>query len=203
MQIILFQYRTSYSIMFLLLFSFSLVINPASVSASDSSVEGYFWPIGFFHRFGKLPQSQKDIMLLEVEKKLASLRQSGRGLLVKGELMDKLRTDASELNPATILDQSGLVVMVRNFPNIYFGFQGPVSLVNRNTFFLLKNPKVDRVESVLRQVLTINGDFFAFSQSYIKTTVEGLQKALSGQGPRSKYESQDDQSSKGKKSSKR
>ncbi len=115
--------------------------------------------------------------------------------------MDKLRTDVSELNPAIILDQSGLVIMVRNFPNIYFGFNGPESLLNRNTFLVVKNPRVDKVESILRQALVITGDFFAFSQVYFKKTVEGLQKSLSTQEPRIQFELQDPQ--RGRKDSKR
>ncbi len=164
-------------------------------------MESYFWPPGFFLHFGKLKQAQKEIMMLEVEKKVAFLRQAGKGLLVKGELMDKLRTDICELNPATILDQSGLVVMVRNFPNIYFNFNGPDSLLNRNTFIVVKNPKVDRMESILRQSLVMTGDFFAFSQAYFKSTVDNLQKALKAQTPQSEIDLQEPE--KGKKGRKR
>jgi hypothetical protein len=163
---------------------FFFCINPAvAASANEPSVESYFWPPGFFLNFSKLKQAQKEIMIAEVEKKLAFLRQTGKGLLVRGDLMDKVRTDVSELNPAAILDQSGLVVMVRSFPNIYFNFSGPPALLNRNTFIVVKNPKVDGVESILRQSLVITGDFFAFSQTYFKSTVENLQKAVQVQLP--------------------
>ena len=111
--------------------------------------------------------------------------------------MDKVRTDVSEFNPATILDQSGLVVMVRNFPNIYFNFNGPNSLLNRNTFIVVKNPQVDRSESIIRQSLVITGDFFAFSQTYFKSTVENLQKAVQAQLPQIQRDSEE--SDKGKK----
>ncbi len=177
---ILLRYRTFpfFNILVLL-----FIVVPASTLAAEPTVESYFWPPGFFLHFGKLKQAQKEIMLSEVEKKVASLRQAGKGLLVRGELIDKLQRDISELNPATILDQSGLVVMVRNFPNIYFNFNGPDSLINRNTFIVVKNPRVDRMESVLRQSLVMSGDFFAFSQTYFKSTLENLQKALKAQTP--------------------
>ncbi len=150
--------------------------------AAEPSVESYFWPPGFFLNFGKLKQAQKEIMIAEVEKKLNLLRQTGKGLLIRGDQMDKVRTDVSEYNPATILDQSGFVIKVRNFPNIYFAFNGPNSLLNRNTYLVVKNPQVDRSESIIRQALVITGDFFAFSQIYFKTTVENLQKAVQAQG---------------------
>lgn len=183
MQGILSKCQTILSHLILLCLCLFLASVPAPASGADPSVESYYWPPGFFLRFGKLPQAQKEIMMSEVENKVASLRQAGKGLLVKGALTDKVRPDISEFNPAIILDQSGLVVMVRNFPNIYFGFSGPETLLNRNTFIVVKNPKVDRVESILRQALVVTGDFFAFSQTYIKSTVEGLQKALKSQQP--------------------
>lgn len=148
---------------------------------AETSVEGYFWPPGFFHRFGSLNQSQKEIMLWEVEKKLASLRESDKGLVVRGELMNKLRIDVMEYNTALILDQTGLIVMVRKFPNLYYGFTGPEVFLNRNTFLVINNPRVDRVESILRQGIVVSGDFFAFSQLYLETTLEGLHKAITGQ----------------------
>ena len=149
--------------------------------AAEASVESYFWPPGFFLSFGKLKQAQKEIMLAEVEKKLDVLRQSGRGLFIRGDVMDKIRTDVQELNPATILDQSGLIVLVKNFPNIYFNFTGPETLIRKTTFIVVKNPRVDKIESVIRQSLVVTGDFFAFSQDYFKSTVAYLQKALNDQ----------------------
>jgi hypothetical protein len=166
-------------------------------SSAEPAVESYFWPPGFFLNFNNLKQAQKRIMISEVEKKLAFLRQTGKGLLVRGDLMDKVRTDVREFNPAAILDQSGLIIMVRNFPNIYFNFNGPNSLLNRNTFIVVKNPKVDEAESILRQSLVLTGDFFAFSQTYFKSTVENLQKAVQAQVPQIQADSEE--SGKGKK----
>lgn len=173
------QNRFFFNILIFIVFVMIFVPTPALVA--EPSVESFFWPPGFFLQFGKLKQAQKEIMLFEAEKKLAYMRQTGKGLLVRGDIMDKMRTDVGEFNPATILDQSGLIVLVRNFPNIYFNFDGPDSLISRNTFIVIKNPKVDRTESILRQSLVITGDFFAFSQAYFKATVENLQRAIKAQ----------------------
>ena len=135
-------------------------------------------------------------MLSEVDKKLGSLRQMGKGLLVKGDLMNKVQTEVQELNPATILDQSGYIILVNNFPNIYYKFNGPQAFISRNTFIVVKNPKVDITESIIRQSLVLNGDFFAFSQAYMKSTVENLQKALSAQAPQGQIEAQQPEKSK-------
>lgn len=160
----------------------------AAAPAAETQVESYFWPPGLFLNFSRLKQAQKDHMIAEVEKKLAFLRQTGKGLLVRGDLMEKVRPEVSELNPAAILDQSGMIVLVRNFPNIYFNFSGPPALLNRSTFVVIKNPKVDGPESILRQSLVITGDFYAFTQAYIRTTVEKLQKALQTDAPQSRLE---------------
>jgi hypothetical protein len=149
--------------------------------ATEASVESYFWPPGFFLSFGKLKQAQKEVTMAEVENKLDFLRQSGKGLFIRGDVMDKVRTDVQELNPATILDQSGFIILVKNFPNIYFNFTGPETLIKRTTFIVVKNAKVDRVESIIRQSLVLTGDFFAFSEDYFKSTVANLQKALNAQ----------------------
>ena len=177
-----------------------LVFSPNLCLAAEPSVESYYWPPGFFLSFGKLKQAQKEIMLSEAEIKLASLRQMGKGLMVRGDLMDKVQTDVQELNPATILDQSGFIILVKNFPNIYYNFTGPQAFISRNTFIVVKNPKVDRAESILRQSLVLNGEFFAFSQAYLKSVVENLQKALRAQSEQGQAEAQ--QPEKGKKSKK-
>jgi hypothetical protein len=191
MQGLLTPYRPHSFYNIFIILAFFMIFVPAPALVAEPSVESYFWPPGFFLHFGKLKQAQKEIMLSEAEKKVAYLRQTGKGLLVRGDLMDKVRTDISEFNPATILDQSGLIVLVGNFPNIYFNFNGPDSLISRNTFIVVKNPRVDRMESIIRQSLVMTGDFFAFSQAYFKATVENLQKALKAQSPQNRIELQE------------
>ena len=182
------QYRTYFFIIILTSSVFSFINSPRLCLAAEPAVESYFWPPGFFLDFSKLKQAQKEITMSEVENKLAFLRQTGKGLLVRGDLMNKVQTNVQELNPATILDQSGFVILVNNFPNIYFNFTGPQTFVSRNTFIVAKNPKVDRLESIIRQSLVLTGEFFAFSQTYLKSTVENLQKALRAQSEQGQFE---------------
>ncbi|HAY22121.1 MAG TPA: hypothetical protein DCY27_08130 [Desulfobacterales bacterium] len=159
----------------MVLFCLASLIFPTLTSASEKIIESFFWPPGHFHQFNKISPSQRNHILEEIEKKLSSLRREHKSLLVKGEVVDKLRTDVNRYNPATILDQSGLIILVHNFPNIYCGFSGPKSLLNRNTFLLIKNPRVDRLESMVRQGFVITGHFLAFSQKYLEALSRGLQ----------------------------
>jgi hypothetical protein len=183
-------YRIYLNIIIFVTYLLGFILSSNLCLAAEPSVETYYWPPGIFLSYSKLKQAQKEIMLSEVENKLASLRQMGKVLLIRGDLMDKVKIDVQELNPATILDQCGFIVLVNNFPNIYFNFNGPQAYISRNTFLVIKNPKVDRTESIIRQSLVLRGDFFAFSQAYMKSTVENLQKALSSQAAQGQIEAQ-------------
>jgi len=164
-----------FGLLMVLLLSWS---TSAPAAPASLAVETYHWPPGVFLSFGRLKQAQKDRLLAEIEAKLARLRQEGKSLLVRGELMMRMQPEVAEFNPATILDQSGMVVIVNNFPNIYYKFAAPESLLRRNTAFVLKNPQVDRAESTLRQAVVLRGEFLGFSQSYIQAMTESLEKAL-------------------------
>jgi hypothetical protein len=196
---IMWRYHSYYLVPRAVFYFLLIFLEAISPLYAEPAVESYFWPPGFFLSFGNLKQAQKEIMLSEVEKKLTFLRQTGKGLLVRGDVVDKLPTEVEELNPATILDQSGLIVLVRNFPNIYYKFNGPNTLISRNTFLVAKNPKVDKVESIIRQKLIITGDFYAFSQTYFKSTVETLQKALCAQTSQGQIETQQPETDKKRK----
>ncbi|MGQ9921399.1 MAG: hypothetical protein ACUVRZ_08725 [Desulfobacca sp.] len=157
----------------------------ASTFAAPSSlaVDTYHWPPGVFLSFHRLQQAQKDRLLSEIETKLAGMRQAGKSLLVKGELLMKVQPEVAEYNPATILDQSGLVVIVHHFPNIYYKFQVPAEHFRRHAAFVMKNPQVDRAESTLRQAVVLRGEFFGFSQTYINAITDSLEKALAAPNP--------------------
>lgn len=164
------------SLVLVLLFGFTAVLAFAAPPAT--SVDSFYWQPGVFLSFGKLKQAQKERLLYEVETKLAGFRQQRKSLLIRGELMMKVTPEVEEFQPATVLDQSGMVVIVSNFPNIYYKIGAPEPLLRRTTAFVLQNPQVDRVESILRQAVVLRGEFFGFSQAYLKATSESLEKAL-------------------------
>lgn len=151
---------------------------PAAADFSTVAVDSFHWPPGAFLSFRTLKQTQKERLLNEVEARLDGFRQAGKSLFIKGELMTKASPEVPEFNPATVLDQSGMVVIVKSFPNIYYRMNAPETTVRRTTAFVLKNPRVDRVESILRQAVVLRGDFLGFSQAFIQSTVDSLQKAL-------------------------
>ncbi len=140
-------------------------------------VNSYYWTAGTFLNFRNLKQAQKERLLSEMETKLADCRRSGSNLFIRGELMTKIDPATPAFNPATILDQSGLIAIVYNFPNIYYQLTTPETLLRRNTAFVLKDPQLDRAESILRQAVVLRGEFYGFSEEYLKAVAEALTKA--------------------------
>lgn len=136
--------------------------------AAAEEIESYCWPAGFFYRLGKLKPQAWDRALDEIEARLADLQRHKRGLLVKGEIIGPLSNRNPVYPEVLVLDQSGLVVRVRNLPNLFFGYQGQPTRFNRNTFLVIKKPQLERLESHIRQQFVISGDFYAFSQRYLE-----------------------------------
>lgn len=153
-------------------------------------VHSFYWAAGTFLNFRNLKQAQKERLLAEMETKLADCRQSGSNLFIRGELLTKIDPAMPAFNPATILDQSGLIAVVPNFPNIYYQLPTPETLLRRHTAFILKNPQLDRAESILRQAVVLRGEFYGFSQEYLKAVAEVLTRAATPLNPALPLESQ-------------
>jgi hypothetical protein len=156
----------------------------AAAAPSGAVVDSFHWPAGTFLNFAALKQAQKDRLLSEVENKVNAFREAGRSMLIKGELLTKVETETAELNPAMVLDQSGMIVIVSNFPNIYYKFTLPEVRLRRSTVFVLQNPRLDRAESILRQAVVLRGEFYGFSEAYLKGVAASLEKALAAPGGR-------------------
>jgi|GEM_PF-649042 len=157
-------------------------------AAAGVEIDSFHWPAGTFLNFSSLKQAHKDQLLAAVETKVAGFREAGRSMLIKGELLSKIEPETAELNPALVLDQSGLLVMVSNFPNIYYRFTKPEVRLRRPTVFVLKNPKVDRAESILRQAVVVRGEFYGFSEAYLKALAASLEKTMASPGGKEETE---------------
>lgn len=159
-----------------------LLISAPVAGVAAEEVQGYSWPPGFFYRLGRLTVPAFNQALDELDSRLASLRQQQAGLLVKGEITGPLTTRERIYAEVQILDQSGLLILARNVPNLYYGFAGPSGRLNRNTFFVLKNPHLDRIESQLRRQFVVRGEFLAFVRKYLEALLAEWH-SLPAQGP--------------------
>jgi hypothetical protein len=140
--------------------------------AEDNLLSGKHWPVNYFNQYEKLPIKDKDKILIEIEKKLKGINKSGEGLIVKGTIAEKISPDKQIYGKMTICDESGLIVMVNNVPNIYFNFIGPKSRINNNTYMVIKNAKVNTIDSYLLNSFVIEGDYHAFVQKYVEALLK-------------------------------
>jgi len=151
------------------IFLVAVILTPAPLSqtwaATESAVDASRWPAGYFFPYHKAPLKEKDKVLQSIAARLDKLQDVGQGLLVKGAILDPLRTDVPLYDRLRILDDSGLLVVVHRVPNIYYRFSG--GPLNRNTYLVIKNPKVNYLDSYITQNFVIEGDFWAYVQSYI------------------------------------
>ncbi len=145
-------------------------------AAATEAVTGFCWPAGFFYRLGQLSQGERERVLQEIELRLANLRRRQEVLVVKGEVLDELDSRRQLYPVATILDQSGLLVQVHQFPNLFYGLGEPLPRHTRNTYLVVKNPRLELLESRIRQQWVIRADFVAFVQIYLEALAAERQR---------------------------
>lgn len=137
----------------------------AALAAAAAVVDAKRWPLGFFFPYHQAPLRERDKVLQAIAARLDQLHAARQGLLVKGAILDPLRTDIPVYDQVRILDDSGLLIVVRRLPNLYYRFSG--GPLNRNTYLVIKNPRVNYLDSYIKQNFVVEGDFFAYVQSYI------------------------------------
>jgi hypothetical protein len=145
--------------------------------AKAAAVSARQFPAGFFYQHQKIALADKAALLDQTDNTLKRLNKEGVGLMVKGSIIEPLRTDIPTYERLTILDESGLIVIVRRAPNIYYGLPAHAPL-NKNVFLIVKNARVDKPESYIRYGFVVQGDFGAYPQKYVAAIIEGLESAV-------------------------
>jgi hypothetical protein len=151
---------------------FLACLQSGMAQAEDNLLNGKHWPVNYFNQYEKLSIKDKDKILIEIEKKLNGINKSGEGLIVKGTIAEKIKPDKPIYGRMTICDESGLIVMVNNVPNIYYNFSGPQSKINNNTYMVIKNAKVNTIDSYLLNCFVIEGDYHAFVQKFVEALLK-------------------------------
>jgi hypothetical protein len=106
------------------------------------------------------------------------------GLIAKGAVIDKLETRRPVYDKLTMLDESGLIIIARRVPNLYYGYQGP-GPINPNLFIIIKKARVDVPESYIRYGFVVEGDFVAYADKFVTAIMENLEgpAARGAEGP--------------------
>lgn len=162
-----------------IIFSF-IIGNPLSVLGEGASVKAKQWPAGYFYRYKKISLKEKEQILAKIDATLKKLNQEGNGLIVKGAVIDPLGPDKKIYQTLTVLDDSGLIIMVHHVPNIYYNYYGPPANINKNIFLVARNVKLNKTESYIRYGFVVEGDYLAFAQKYLTAIMKQGEKVAGG-----------------------
>ncbi len=168
-------------------------VGPARAQAQTQApaVSAKQFPAGFFYQYRKAPVKEKEQALARLEATLKKLNREKLGLIAKGTVIEKLGPETKTYDRLTILDGSGLLIIARRVPNLYYGYAGPAP-INPNLYIVIKNPKVNFQESYIRYGFVVEGDFVAYAHKFVTALLEELEAAAKdfgreGQGPPATY----------------
>lgn len=164
------------SVIFLLTGSFAWGAGPPSLTSRH-------WPPGYFYRYQKLKVPEKEKLLARIDAALQKLKDEGGGLIAKGAVIEKPDATVKIYKKLTVLDESGLIIMARQVPNLYYRYGGP-GPINPNIFIVIKNARVNKAESFIRQGFVVEGDFQAYADKFVKAIMQGLENAEKCEGPK-------------------
>lgn len=153
---------------------------PRGALASGPVVQSKAWPVGYFLKYRKITPGKRQEILRDIKAKLQDLNQAGKSLVVKGTVIGKLGPEKKIYDKLTVLDESGLRVVVRRVPNIYYGFYGPPKLINPNVYLLVRKVKLKETDSLIEEGFVVEGEYVGFAHAYIVAIRESMERAMQG-----------------------
>ena len=159
----------------------SLIFGIIPAGAQETSVKAKQFPTGYFSQYHKVPIPEKAKVLAKIDATLKELTQGGFGLIAKGAVIEKPDPAVMTYPQLTILDESGLVIIARQVPNLYYGYRGKAG-INPNIYIIIKNARVNIPESYIRYSYVVEGDFVAYANKFVSAIMEGLERPAAPQG---------------------
>jgi hypothetical protein len=143
--------------------------------AQDTSVRAKQFPTGYFYQYHKIPLQEKEQVLAKIDATLKKLTRDGFSLIAKGAVIEKPDPAIQTYPKLTILDESGLVIIARQVPNLYYQYRGKAG-INPNIYIIIKNARVNVPESYIRYSYVVEGDFVAYAHKFVSAIMEGLER---------------------------
>jgi hypothetical protein len=143
--------------------------------AQDTSVKAKQFPTGYFYQYHKIPIPEKEKVLAKIDTTLKKLTGDGYGLIAKGAVIEKPDPAIKIYPKLTVLDESGLLIIARQVPNLYYGYAGKTG-INPNIYIIVKNARVNVPESFIRYSYVVEGDFVAYAHKFVNAIMEGLER---------------------------
>jgi hypothetical protein len=158
---------------------FAAALGPARAQAPAVSAKQF--PTGYFYQYHQAPLKEKEQLLARIDATLIKLNREKLGLIAKGAVIDKLGPDQKTYDRLTILDESGLIIIARKVPNLYYHYAGPAP-INPNIYLVIKNAKVNFPESYIRYGFVVEGDYVAYAHKFVTAILENLEAAAAREG---------------------
>jgi hypothetical protein len=159
----------------------SLIMGVVPGWAQKTSVQTKQFPTGYFYQYQKIPLQEKEKVLAKIDATLKKLNQDGYDLIAKGAVIEKPDPGVQVYPKLTILDESGLVIIARQVPNLYYQYHGKAG-INPNLYIIIKNARVDFPESYIRYGYVVEGDFVAYAHQFVNAILEGLERPAAPPG---------------------
>ena len=159
----------------------SLVIGVIPAGAQETSVQAKQFPTGYFSQYHKISIPEKAKVLAKIDATLQNLTQGGFDLIAKGAVIEKPDPAVMVYPQLTILDESGLVIIARQVPNLYYQYRGKAG-INPNIYIIIKNARVNVPESYIRYSYVVEGQFAAYANKFVSAIMEGLERPAGPQG---------------------
>jgi hypothetical protein len=158
----------------------SLIIGVIPAGAQETPVPVKQFPTSYFYQYQKVPLQEKEKVLAKIDATLKKLTQEGYGLIAKGAVIEKPDPGIQIYPKLTILDESGLVIIAHQVPNLFYQYRGQAA-INPNIYIIIKKARVNVPESYIRYGYVVEGEFVAYAQKFVKAILEGLEPPA---GPR-------------------
>jgi hypothetical protein len=149
--------------------------------AEEASMPAKQFPASYFYQYQKIPIAEKAKILAKIDATLQKINREGSGFIAKGAVISKLGRETQVYDKLTVLDESGLIIIVRKVPNLYYQYPG-TAVINPNIYLIIKRARVNFPESYIRYGYVVEGDYVAYANKYVHAILEGLERGVSGGG---------------------
>src|SRR5665648_319403 len=138
--------------------------------AQETAVKAKQFPTGYFSQYHKISIQEKAKVLAKIDATLKKLTQGGFDLIAKGAVIEKPDPGVMTYPQLTILDESGLVIIARQVPNLYYQYRGKAG-INPNIYIIIKNARVNMPESYIRYSYVVEGEFVAYVNKFVSAVL--------------------------------
>jgi hypothetical protein len=153
----------------------SLIIGVIPGWAQETPVQVKQFPTSYFYQYHKIPLKEKEKVLAKIDATLKKLSQDGYRLIAKGAVIETPDPGIQTYPKLTILDESGLVIIAHQVPNLFYQYQGKAG-INPNIYLIIKNARVNIPESYIRYSYVVEGEFVAYANKFVSAVLGGLER---------------------------